>query len=190
MAQSGEVQCGNMNVQGLRGVSTMHRIRVQRWLREAEGFLELKLPTQALAALDRIDNPGTFRAQMLFLRGEALRAMQQFREATDCLEKASELAPSNMQIYVSLAWCHKRTGHLELAIDTLEQALEVEPRNALLHYNLACYWSLAHHAPRAVYHLRKALDCDSSYREKIALEADFDPIRSAPEFQALAGVKV
>jgi hypothetical protein len=58
----------------------------------------------------------------------------------------------------------------------------------VVQYNLACYWSLAGGKRRALDYLARALALDSRYRDMVHDERDFDPIRSDPEFQALAAM--
>lgn len=166
------------------------RIRVQRLLREAEGYLELCMPAQALAALDRIEQPGTFRGQWLFFRGEALRAQEQYDRAIEPLALSADLLPSNLQVWLALGWCYKRTGKLNAAIESLEQALEVEPDDPLVQYNLACYHSLRGEARRALAYLSQAISANPSFRDLVADEPDFDPLRSDPEFKSLTSVVV
>ena len=60
-------------------------------------------------------------------------------------------------------------------------------QEAIVHYNLACYWSLAGDVDRALQYLAQSFDIDPRYRELVADEADFDPIRDLPDFQALGG---
>lgn len=166
------------------------RVRVQRLLREAEGYLELKMPQQALQTLARIDDPGTFRSQLLYLRGQALQMMQLYEEAVVALEGAADLRPSNTEIVLALAWCYRRAGRMPSAIATLEQALLVEPNNAELLYHLARDFSLCGKRRRTLDLLAMALERDSQYRELIASEPDFDPLRADPEFQALTAIIV
>jgi tetratricopeptide (TPR) repeat protein len=171
-------------------VLASHRIRMQRVLREAEGYLELNMPQNALSMLARIDDPGTFRGQELYLTGEALRALERFDEALPPLKQAADLLPSNIHVWLALGWCYKRTGQLERAIQSLEQAEEVDPKLALIHYNLACYWSLAGKKTRALSYLTRAIKLDPHFRDLVGDESDFDPIRSDPEFRALTTVIV
>lgn len=166
------------------------RVRVQRLLREAEGYLELKMPQQALQTLARIDDPGTFRSQTLYLRGQALQMMQLYEEAIEALEGAADLSPSNTEIVLALAWCYRRAGRMPSAIATLEQALLIEPDNAQLLYHLARDFSLCGKRRRTLDLLAMALERDSQYRELIATEPDFDPLRGDPEFQALTAIIV
>jgi tetratricopeptide (TPR) repeat protein len=170
---------------GAVAVTVSNRIRLQKILREAQGYLELGLPQQALAALDRIQDAGTFRAHVLYLRGEALRSMQQYAQAIEPLEQAGDLAPSNFHIWLALGWCYKRVGRIDLAVAALKRAEEVAPNEALIQYNLACYYSLAENKQPALYHLRRALRLEPGFAELTARESDFDPIRADPDFQAL-----
>lgn len=167
-----------------------NRIRLQRILREVEGYLEIEMPQAALDALDRIKEPGTFRGQQLYLTGEALRALERYSEAIGPLEKAADLQPSNLRIWLALGWCHKRTGRLDLAIEALERAEEVAPEEAVVPYNLACYWSLAGKKDQALTYLSRAIAMDPEFRDRIHAESDFDPIRSDPEFRALTEIIV
>jgi len=180
------------------------RIRRQQILREAEGYLDLitvfgdrmpcrpdvrdQLARRVLDTLDRIENPGGMKGHVLFLKGQALRAMGQYVEAVPPLREAAEIEPQNIHIRLSLAWCYKRCRRLDLAIQTLEEALESDPAYAIVHYNLACYWSLAGGKRRALDYLARALTLDGRFRDMIHDERDFDPLRSDPEFQALAAM--
>lgn len=167
-----------------------NRIRLQRILREVEGYLELEMPQTALELLNRMREPGTFRGQQLYLMGEALRALERYDEAIAPLEQAADLQPSNLRIWLALGWCQKRVGRLELAIEALERAEEVAPEEAVVPYNLACYWSLAGKKQQALSYLSRAIAMDPDFRERIHEESDFDPIRSDPEFRALTEIIV
>ena len=187
-------------------VSSRDRIRHQQILREAEGYLDLAmmfseawmleperrhgLAARSLATLDRLSGEAADEAEALFLRGQALRTMDRFREALAPLQLAVQLDPKNVDIYLALAWCYKRTGQLKKAIESLEEALGVEPAAAILHYNLACYWSLAKNKRKSIQYLSQALKLDDNYRHLIDTEPDFDPIRDDPRFRALATVIV
>ncbi len=182
------------------------RVHRQQILREAEGYLELasvggskysaaqerrdRLAERALSVLNSTRFVGRSLAQAMFLRGQALRVMERYREALEPLAKAAELDPRNLHVWLALGWCHKRTGRLDLAIQALEEALSLESGEAIIHYNLACYWSLAGNRKLALAYLAQALDIDPNYRDLIADESDFDPIRSDPDFRALASVIV
>ncbi len=189
-----------------QAVSSRDRIRRQQILREAEGYLDLALmfneawmleperrqalAARSLATLDRLSSEAAEEAEALFLRGQALRTMEKYREALDPLQLAVQLDPKNVDIYLTLAWCYKRTGQLKKAIESLEEALGVEPTAAILHYNLACYWSLAKNKRKSIQFLSRALKLDENYRHLVDTEPDFDSIRDDPRFRALTVVIV
>ncbi len=116
--------------------------------------------------------------------------MKRFGEASESLEQASDLIPSNIHVWLALGWCLKRSGRIEKAIDALEQAREVEPTEAVIHYNLACYQSLAGNRHDAIANLMRAIELKPDFRDMVGSESDFDPIRSDPEFQAITSIIV
>lgn len=166
-------------------MSLSDRIRVSKIHREAEGYLELGLPRQALAVLARLGDPTGLTSRSMYLWGEALRSLERYDEALVPLVQAAEAEPENIHIWLALGWCYKRTGNIQMAIESLETALAAEPTEALLHYNLACYWSLAGSKDRSLQFLSQALAIEPSYRDLIATETDFDALRRDPDFQAV-----
>lgn len=186
--------------------TTYQRVRRQQLLREAEGYLDLmmvfaeqwplqppvrdRIGERVLETLDRIEDSGGRQAQRLYLRGQALRAMHRFHEAIIPLKESSEHDPDNLSVWLALGWCHKRCGRLDLAIQALEEAMNVDPNQGIIYYNLACYWAMAKNVKLAVAYLTRAFDLDSNYRDMVASERDFDPIRNHRDFQALTVVIV
>lgn len=166
------------------------RIRLNKFQREAEGYLELGLPALALKSLERLGDPSQFAPSTLYLWGEALRAAERYPEAIPPLERAADAEPENIHVWLALGWCYKRVGRLGLAIEAIEKALDSDPREAMLHYNLACYRSLAGEKDKAIAALSQALRIDPDFRNLIDSESDFDPIRNDPDFQALLGIGV
>jgi Flp pilus assembly protein TadD len=175
--------------------SKEERIRRMKLQGQAEGYLELGLPQQALQVLGRLDEAAHFHAagpavagadvRTLSLRGLALRLLERYADAVVPLEQVAELEPDNLQVLLALGWCHKRTGRIDLAIEALERALEAHREEPLVCYNLACYYSVAGDKRRALPYLEQALAMDASYRSLIDHEPDFDLLRGDPEFQAV-----
>lgn len=175
-------------------------------IREAEGYLELanglseqwpvsvaprdRLAHRALDTLAPLAAGGGHQSQVLYLTGLAYRTMQRYSEAVPPLKAAAELDPENIFIWLALGWCYKRTDHLNDAIHSLESALAADHEEAIIYYNLACYWSLAGDAEQAIRYLSQSFDIDPSYRDLVASESDFDPIRNLPGFQELLAVIV
>lgn len=162
-----------------------------RQFMEAVGYLELGLPTHALARLDALEVvPSAIKSEVEMVRGMVLRDLQRYREAIPHLRFAAVRDPSNVTVWLALGWCFKRIQRLDLAIEALEQARKECPTESTVVYNLACYWSLQHNKELALQNLGRALEMDSRFRGMIATESDFDPIRHDPDFQAMVGMVV
>jgi tetratricopeptide (TPR) repeat protein len=159
---------------------------VVRRLLEAEGYLELELPSRALEILERHADWASVQFEASVLAGEALRQLNRHREALRALDIAAKLRPEDLSVALAQGWCFKRTHRLAQAIDALERAERHHPDQALVRYNLACYWSLANKPPKAIAKLAEALALDASFGRLIAAEADFDPVRKLDEFKSLA----
>lgn len=182
------------------------RTRRKQLLREAEGYLDLItvfadqwslsaerrdcLARRAIETLSRLDPNGGERAHALYLTGQAYRIMERFSDAIMPLKESSDLDAENIHVWLALGWCYKRTGRLDMAIQALEEALAAGPEEAIIRYNLACYWSLAENVKKAVTYLSQAFELDPNYRDLVAAESDFNPIRKHPHFQALTSVIV
>ena len=186
-------------------MTEFNRSRRKQILREAEGYLDLatacsgicldietrdRMATRALETLRRLDNYGRNRFDNYFLEGQAFRVMERYADAIIALDKAADLDHDNIHIWLALGWCYKRTGRLDKAIEALEEALQVNDRQAIVHYNLACYWSLVRNVKFAIRFLEQAFELDPAYRDLVAHEHDFDPIREHPRFQELMSVIV
>jgi tetratricopeptide (TPR) repeat protein len=179
-----------------------NRIQLRRTIEEAEGYRELStIPgasNESIAsmmdlALRTLQRRGALvhgNGHACFLLGETLRDMKPYEEALMPLERSADLVPDDIHTWMALGWCYKRTGQLAKAIEALERAIRVDSSEAILHYNLACYWSLARNRTLALKYLARALEIDSNYRDKIADEPDFDPLRHDAEFKQLTGVSV
>ena len=164
------------------------RIRRQQLLLQAEGYLELGMGAHALEVIERCGDPESLPHHALYLKGQCLRELGRYHEALDPLWQAAQADPDNISIWLALGWCYKRTGKLDRAIESLEEALVAAPNDALVHYNLACYWSLAKNKQQALSYLSRAFDLEEDYRQLVAGETDFDPIRDDPAFQALVRI--
>jgi len=187
-------------------VSSINRLQRQQLEREAEGYLDLtlvfgeqwtlpialrdRLAQRALDVVEHLGENSSQSPQVQLIKGQALRTLERFKEALEPLAVAAEGDPQNVDTWLALGWCYKRTGRLDLAIESLEEALDVEPGSAIVNYNLACYWSLARNKRQALAYLSQALSLDGSVRHMIDSEHDFDPLRTDPEFQAVTSIVV
>ncbi|HZZ29899.1 MAG TPA: tetratricopeptide repeat protein [Pirellulales bacterium] len=187
-------------------MSAINRLQRQQLVREAEGYLDLalvfgeqwilppavrnQLAHRALYVVERLGESAVQSPQVQLIKGQAYRMLEQFQDALVPLAAAAEGDPQNVDTWLALGWCYKRTGRLDLAIESLEEALDVEPGSALVNYNLACYWSLARNKRQSLAYLSQALSLDASFRNLVDDERDFDPMRADPDFQALTSITV
>jgi tetratricopeptide (TPR) repeat protein len=169
-------------------MTSLERVQRQQRLRHAEGYLELGMPGHALQALADFTDPDATPHMAFYLRGEAYRELKQFGDAIASLRKASDEMPGNLHVWLAMGWCYKRIQRIDLAIEALEEALEAAPDEAIVHYNLACYWSLAGNKRQSILFLSRAFEIDGAFRDKVAEESDFDPIREDPNFQRLTSL--
>ena len=78
-----------------------------------------------MAVVDRLGENATYSPQIQLIKGQALRTLEKFKEALAPLSVAAQGNPENIDTWLALGWCHKRTGRLDLAIEALEEALTV-----------------------------------------------------------------
>lgn len=160
-------------------------------LTQADGYLELDLPRQAVEVLAKASPAARSSFEWNFAMGEAHRVLENHEAAIPYLRAARRHQPLLIPIYVSLGWCYKRTGALDRAIQTLLEAEEHcrekgdADHHALVMYNLSCYYALKRQTATAVDWLSRAMEKEPSYRDMIADERDFDPIRGDRSFKQL-----
>ena len=185
---------------------TYEEIRGQQLLDEAEGYLDLilslsdcydleatirdRLAQRSLDCLEQLPKTMKRGERYYHAWGVSLQVMERYQEAVGPLHNAAAVAPDQVDHWLSLAWCQKRCGRLDLAIQSMEEALLVDSKEAIVHFNLACYWSLAENTRQAISHLAEAFEIDLKYRDLVDSEQDFDPIRHHPDFLALTGIIV
>jgi tetratricopeptide (TPR) repeat protein len=189
-----------------RTMSAINRSQRQQLVREAEGYLDLALvfgdqwelpadvrnclASRSLDVLKHLGQSAAQSPQVQLIKGQALRMLGRYKDALKPLSAAAEADPQNVDTWLALGWCYKRTGRLDMAIESLEEALDVEPGSALVNYNLACYWALARNKRQSLAYLSQALSLDGSFRNLVDAEHDFDPLRTDPDFQAVTSISV
>lgn len=164
------------------------RVRREKLLNAAEGYLMLEMPQHALECLDAVIDPQRAQFTYNYLRGMVLRQMGDHYAALDAFDLALEEQPEHMSLLLAMAWCYKRTDRLERAINAMEQAYAADPTAPIVLYNLACYWSLAGNKTQALSWLGRALRMNRELGRLIPDEQDFDQLRHDPDFELLVGL--
>lgn len=98
--------------------------RVVRRLAAAEGYLEIGMPTYAIAELNRVREAGPFEPIAQLFRGEALQAQEKFADAIAPLNRAAEMFPSpfNQRALMALSNCYRHEGQDRLADEAVAAA--------------------------------------------------------------------
>lgn len=163
-------------------MSDVSDIQQQRAIEAAQGYLMLELPDAALRRLGIFQDAESAPPAVEQLRGEIYRQKEDYEKALKHFERVPTAEGNHLELRISMAWCFKRIGRLDKAIETMKAAYRDSPKSAIVLYNLACYYSLAGEKEEALSWLGRAFRMDSSYRQRVPRETDFDPIRNDQEF--------
>lgn len=163
--------------------------RRERLLEAARGYLLLDMPDHALEQLDAVPDPEESSFVVHELRGEALRAKQDYHAALREYSRALAEKPTDLTVLMGLAWCYKRTDQLPKSIAAMHEAYRSHSDEPVVLYNLACYYALSGNKTQALSWLGRALRMRGELRQWIAHESDFDQLRHDPDFQLVAGTR-
>ena len=120
-----------------------------------------------------------------FIKGEALRRLDRYREAIAPLEIAASLRPGDSRVALALGWCYKRTNRLAQAIDALERARRHMPTNAAAALQSGLLLEPGGQPARASTSCTSALDLEAGAPTRIAEEPDFSTPRQLRTFERL-----
>jgi tetratricopeptide (TPR) repeat protein len=150
----------------------------QRHVTAAEGFLELGLPLDADAELDRVDPFCRHLPEVLEVRAKVHRALKRWELLAVV---AKQLWDSTDQSQWASEWARalRQSGALESAKAVLLDAVERHPENALFHFQLACYESQIGSVEVAKFRLEHAVKRDPSLKMRALDEPDLEPIWKA-----------
>ncbi|MCX7826070.1 MAG: tetratricopeptide repeat protein [Verrucomicrobiae bacterium] len=165
----------------------MDKIRLIKHLEAIEGYTALGMAEDALAEADAALAEAPEAEVCLRAKAFLLLSLKRYAEAAPWFEKLLAANPRNVEAWIHLAYCRRRTTSLDAAIETLQCALRLDAGHPLANYNMACYCALKGRTEEALRLLKKAIRKDPAYRELARGEADFDSIRALPEFCSLIG---
>ena len=155
---------------------SINRILLHRAIEEAEGYTELGMMEHALRSLQRRGALVHGNGRACYMLGEALRELGVRRSAAaagaKCRPDARRHPRRSWRSAGATSGRPARQGDRRPGTGRA-----VDSSEAVLHYNLACYWSLARNRTLALKFLSQALEIDSNFRDLIADESDFNPLR-------------
>ncbi len=108
--------------------------RITQWLTSAEGYLELGLPAEAQAELQKIDHPGPLQGAYMWLMGESLRNQGLYDEAIAPLRQATRALPpeAGQQTWEALKECLEKSGRSATAEDMSQTMEYLEQRGDII----------------------------------------------------------
>ena len=121
--------------------------------------------------------------------GLILSKKQEYEEAADAFQTATEIGPDEFWPWLYLGHAQRDLEDYEAAIEATETAMNLEIGDKecnLAYYNLACYHALLGRKQEAMDYLTTALENDESLREWAREDADLDLLRDEPGFEFLS----
>jgi tetratricopeptide (TPR) repeat protein len=152
----------------------------QHCLSAAVGWLELGVPAEAEAELDRISPAHQNHPDVLEVRWQVLAQTKRWEPALAVARALLKSAPNRSSGWLHQAYSLRRvSGHgLQQAWDALLPAFDKFPRESTIAYNLSCYACQMQHLDEARAWLRRALEIgDKNTIKDMALkDSDLEPL--------------
>lgn len=100
-------------------------------------------------------------------------------------ENVLRRSPGYVEVIEILGGLYTKTGRIADGLKMDRKLVRLQPQNATAHYNLACSLALSARKSDALRALRRAIDLGYSDYDWMAQDPDLEPLKGAPEFEAL-----
>jgi len=154
------------------------RMALEKSLLAAQGYIELDMPTEALAELDALSPADQAREETLHLRLFVLMRGRLWLPALALCSQMREAHPESLAGYIHGAFCLHEMGRTAEARDLLLSGPESLSREATYFYNLGCYDAVLGNLEKAVDHLHVSFHMDKKFREIAKYDPDLNPVRA------------
>jgi tetratricopeptide (TPR) repeat protein len=148
----------------------------RRHLLAAEGYVELGMPLEADAELERIDSDARHLPSVLVIRLQIYQSLANWELMQAVASKLAKNDPDEVQWAVSWAYATRRAESTDAARRILLHALERHPGAAILHFNLGCYECQLGDAEAAKRWLGDAFRIDPDFRHLAREDEDLRPL--------------
>ena len=135
-------------------------------------------------------NPADYQAPSYLafiyqMTGQLDKMKPVLQEALFKVEQRLALNPDDSRAIYLGAGVLVRMGDQQNAIQWIKRLAATERDEPHLLYGIACLYSMTGKIEESIYYLNKAVEIGFAHRRYLEKDADFDPIRSHPEYQAL-----
>lgn len=168
-------------------ILNVDNIEIRKHLEAAEGYAALGMHDDALAEVDALLAQQPDHEDGISARAFILLCAHRYADAEPWFEKLLAAQPKNVDGWIQLAYCRRRTKSLDAAIEALEHARRLRADHPLANYNMACYRAVQGQHEEALRLLEKAVRKEAAYRRLACEEEDFNSMRRLPEFLSLTG---
>jgi Flp pilus assembly protein TadD len=136
----------------------------QRYFQAAVGYIDLNLPIESNAALDKITPANRSTPEVLKLRAEVYEALGCWELLHKVAQKLTQLEPMDVRWLILLASTTRRLRSVEAAKSILVKAISLHPRDPAIEYNLGCYEAELGNISQAEKHLTRAICIDPRFK--------------------------
>lgn len=131
--------------------------RTARRIEAARGYLSLEMPGHALRELADVPDPDRHRFDLARLRGDALRLLGRFSDASLAYTRALAERPEALPALMGIAACYRHLGQIDRAATAMEDANRLHPNEPAVLFSLARLYLLGGEPGRALGWLGRAV---------------------------------
>lgn len=149
---------------------------IERTLLAAQGYIELEMPEEAVAELDRLASGDQDREEVLQLRLFILMRGRGWETGSRVCARLRELFPDASTGYIHGAFCLHELGRTAEAKSLLLSGPSSLAQEATFFYNLGCYDAVLGNIDEAAAALRTSFEMDKKFREIAKYDPDLKSV--------------
>lgn len=120
---------------------------------------------------------------LFFNIGNTLMQKKQFSEALNYVDKALKLNENKIAALTVKTKILMELGKEEESLKVFKNLIKIAPNDACSWYNKSCILARLNKIDESINSLKKAIELDSSYKDHIDEDSDFDGIRNNKKFK-------
>ena len=156
---------------------SFRRMSLEKSLLAAQGYIELEMPTDALAELDALPPDERDSEDALQIRLFILMKTQMWGPALDVCSHIRNLFPEGPAGYIHGAFCLHERGRTREARDLLLSGPPSLASEATYFYNLGCYCAVLGDLDSAKNYVATSCRMDEKFTQIARLDPDLKEIR-------------